>query len=119
VETVSFWRRVGALFIDWVVAALTASAITGAAYSGEGAANPFIPLLVFLVEVTLLLGLLGTTIGKRLLGLKVIGPDGRGIGLPRAFVRTALLCLVIPAVVMNDEQRGLHDIAARSRVVAA
>jgi uncharacterized RDD family membrane protein YckC len=116
VQTVSLGRRIGALFIDWIIAALSAAAITGTAVSGQGASSPFIPLAAFFVEVSLLTGLLGITIGKRIFGLRVEGPDGRGIGLPRAMVRTALLCLVIPAIVMTDDRRGLHDIAAKSRV---
>ena len=37
-------------------------------------------------------------------------------GGPVALVRTALLCLVIPALVMTDDKRGIHDLAAGSRV---
>jgi hypothetical protein len=37
--------------------------------------------------------------------------------VPRALLRTFLLALVIPALVRNDEGRGLHDIAAGSRVI--
>lgn len=116
-QTASLGRRFGALFVDWIIAALTAAAITGTNYAGQGASQPFVPLGVFFVEVSLLTGLLGTTIGKRIFGLRVEGPDGRPIGLARAALRTALLCLVIPAIVMTDDRRGLHDIAATSRVV--
>jgi uncharacterized RDD family membrane protein YckC len=119
VQTVPLIRRIGALFIDWIIAALSAAAVTGSAYSGSGSTSSFVPLGAFFVEVSLLTGLLGTTIGKRILGLRVEGPDGRGIGMPRAIVRTALLCLVIPALVMTDDKRGLHDLAAGSRVVRA
>ena len=35
----------------------------------------------------------------------------------RAFVRTLLILLVIPAVIYNRDQRGLHDLAADSVVV--
>ncbi|WP_332667140.1 RDD family protein [Aeromicrobium sp.] len=115
-QTVSLGRRLGALFIDWIIAALSAAAITGSAYSGSGASNSFIPLAAFFVEVSLLTGLLGFSIGKRILGLKVENPEGRPIGLLRALVRTALLCLVIPALVMTDDKRGIHDLAAGSRV---
>lgn len=110
-------RRIGALFIDWVIAALTAAALTGTSYAGSGASSSFVPLGAFFVEVSLLTGLLGTTIGKRAFGLKVEGPDGRSIGMLRAIVRTALLCVVIPALVMTEDRRGLHDLAAGSRVV--
>jgi uncharacterized RDD family membrane protein YckC len=30
-----------------------------------------------------------------------------------------LLSLVIPAIVMNEDKRGLHDLAAGSRVIRA
>ncbi|AXT84674.1 hypothetical protein C6I20_05355 [Aeromicrobium sp. A1-2] len=115
-QTVSLGRRFGALFIDWIIAVLTAAAITGTSYAGSGASGSFVPLAAFFVETTLLVGLLGTTIGKRIFGMRVEGPDGRSIGLLRAAVRTALLCLVIPAIVMTEDKRGLHEIASRSRV---
>ena len=50
-QTVSLGRRLGALFIDWIIAALTAAAVTGSAYSGSDASNSFIPLAAFFVEV--------------------------------------------------------------------
>ena len=51
-----------------------------------------------------------------MLSLQVVSPDGQPIGLPRAALRTALLCLVIPAVIQNEDHRGLHDILSGSRV---
>jgi uncharacterized RDD family membrane protein YckC len=117
VETASLGRRFGALLADWIIAALSAVALTGVKYPPENIRQNLIITAFFLGEVALLTGLLGTTIGKRLFGLRVEGPDGRPIGVPRALVRTVLLALVLPAVVMNHDQRGLHDLAAGSRVV--
>ena len=34
----------------------------------------------------------------------------------RALVRTALLCLVIPAVVWGPDGRGLHDVVAGTTI---
>jgi hypothetical protein len=45
--------------------------------------------------------------------------DGGAIGVPRALLRGVLLALVIPALVLDDLRRGLHDKAARSIVLAA
>ena len=73
-------------------------------------------LLAFWLEVTLLTGLLGFSIGKRICGVVVVGPDGGPIGIPRAAARTALVCLVFPAFVTNREKRGLQDVAAGSVV---
>ena len=43
-------------------------------------------------------------------------PVGWAGPLP-ALVRTALLCLVLPAVVYDRDQRGLHDRAAATVLV--
>jgi uncharacterized RDD family membrane protein YckC len=56
----------------------------------------------------------------RLLGLRVVrlGAGGR-LGLLRAILRFALLCLLIPAVITDRDGRGLHDKAAGTAVVRA
>ena len=115
----SLGRRIAALFIDWAVAALSAVALTSVSYPPKNPAQNLMIVGFFIVEAALLTGLLGVTIGKRLMGLKVENPQGKPIGIPRAVIRTALLSLVLPAIVMNDEKRGLHDIAAGSRVARA
>lgn len=118
--TIAGWpRRIGALFIDWFIAVLSAAAITGNPIGGSGDSSPFWPLGVFFVEVSLMTGLLGYSIGKRALGVKVIREDGSPIGFPRAVLRTALLCLVFPALINTEQQRGLHDLAAGSMAVSA
>ena len=119
VPTASLGRRFAALLIDWLIALLTVALFTGTDLSGTDAASPFLNLGVFFLQVWLLTGLLGFTIGKRLLGLRVENPFGAPIGLARAFTRSLLLCLVIPALIQNDEGRGFHDVAAGSRVVRA
>lgn len=118
-QTPSLLRRLGALLIDWIIAALSAAALAGMSYPPEDIPQNLIITAFFVVEMSVLTGLLGFSIGKRILGLKVENPDGRPIGLPRAFLRSLLLCLVIPAVVMTDDKRGLHDLAAGSRVALA
>ena len=118
--TIAGWpRRIGALFIDWFVALLSAAAITGTSIGGSSEASPFWPLGVFFVEVSLMTGLLGYSIGKRIMGIKVIREDGSTVGFPRAVLRTALVCLVFPALINTDQQRGLQDLAAGSMVVRA
>ena len=115
----SWPRRIGALFIDWFVALLLAAGVTGTSIADPEGAGPWWPLLMFLIEVTILTGLIGYSIGKRLAGIKVVRPDGSPIGLGRALIRTALLLLIIPPLVNTPERRGLHDLAAGSMVVKA
>jgi uncharacterized RDD family membrane protein YckC len=117
VKPPSLGRRIAALIIDWAVAALSAVALTNVHYPPKNPGENLVIVGFFIVEVAVLTGLLGFTIGKRILGLRVEAPDGRPIGLLRALVRTALLSIVLPAIVMNDDKRGLHDLAAGSRVI--
>lgn len=115
-------RRLLALLIDWIIAAFSAVALfgwTGVRFPPDGIRDQLIINGVFLVEVAILVGLTGFSIGKRIMGLRLINPDGRPIGVPRALLRTLLLSLVIPAIVMTDDKRGLHDLAAGSKVVKA
>jgi uncharacterized RDD family membrane protein YckC len=74
--------------------------------------------VVFAVQDCLLTALTGFTLGKRLLGLRVVRLDGRPVGL-RAVPRTVLLMLVIPALMMDRDLRGLQDKAAGTIVVHA
>jgi uncharacterized RDD family membrane protein YckC len=121
VEIPSLVRRLGALLIDWVIAALSAVTLAGVHYPpapiDKDPSETFIIIAFFVVEVAVLTGLLGRSIGKRLLGMKVENPDGRPIGVPRALLRTVLLAMVLPAIVMTDDKRGIHDLAAGSRVI--
>ena len=96
-------RRVGALFIDY-----------GAAYliSGFFAWDPLAILAIFAsIQIAFLPTIQGSP-GHRILGLRVVRVDGSWVGLWRPLIRTALLILVIPAVIWDADQRGLHDKAA-------
>jgi uncharacterized RDD family membrane protein YckC len=108
-----FGRRFVALLIDWIVCVLIASALTRhAAFDGRDPVNPAWPVLVLAVEYIVLLGTVGTTLGMRLLGIGVRRLDGGRVAWLWVIVRTLLLILVIPAVVYDRDQRGLHDKAA-------
>ena len=117
--SVAGWsRRFAALLIDWLACSLIAIAFlpaAGHAVNVLSEPRPWTPA-VFFAEDFLLTALTGVTIGKRLLGLRVIRLDGRPVGL-RAFVRTLLLVLVVPAMMMDRDLRGLQDKAAKTIVV--
>ena len=93
--------RLGAIIIDWAIA----SVIGYAFFDGSSAAV----LAVFAVEQIVLVSLLGYGIGHRVFSLQVQKLDGSPAGPLAAVVRTLLLCVVIPAVVFDEDQRGLHD----------
>jgi uncharacterized RDD family membrane protein YckC len=106
-------RRAAALAIDWLLCLLISYLVFDA--------NSMATLAVFAVENLLLVSTLGYTIGHRVLGLqvRVLGGEGRMVGLWRAAVRTVLLCLVVPAVVWDADGRGMHDKAAGTVIVRA
>jgi uncharacterized RDD family membrane protein YckC len=104
-------RRFGALAVDWGLCLLIAY---GLITHGYDQATGNWALLVFFLLGVLTVGTLGFTPGKRLFGLRVAA---LGTGRPhpgRAALRTALLCLAIPALIWDRDGRGLHDRLART-----
>lgn len=100
-------RRFGAIFIDWGIALLIAWALF--AQGDMQAANQW-TLVVFLVLRFVTIGTVGSSPGKRLLGLRVVAVNGLGrLPLWRTLVRTVLLGLAIPALIWDRDGRGLHD----------
>ncbi len=119
--SVAGWsRRLGALLIDWLACSIIAIAFFYHPQAGHAASVLSQPRLwtplVFGVEDFLLTALTGVTIGKRLVGVRVARLDGRPVGL-WALPRTLLLMLVVPAMIMDRDLRGLQDKAAGTVVV--
>jgi uncharacterized RDD family membrane protein YckC len=104
-------RRVGALFIDWILCVLIAYGLI--AHRDYAASNPW-SLVVFAALHLVGLSLIGSTPGKRLLRLRVVRLDGGRLMPLAVLIRTVLLLLVIPALSFDRDSRGLHDKAARS-----
>jgi len=109
----TFGRRSAAFAIDAVLSALVASVFVQADPDLPGIAGRA-PGWWSLVPLSLMyiLGMLfvGRTIGQRLLGLRIIRVDRHAAVNPwRAIVRTALLILLIPALIVDRDGRGLHD----------
>nr|WP_194719740.1 RDD family protein [Cellulosimicrobium arenosum] len=116
-------RRVVALVVDWTLATLVAYLFFRPAAHGFFEGISALPVwsqpLVFAIENVLLVSTLGSTVGHRLLGMRVRRADdpARMVGLGRAVLRTLLLCLVVPAVVWDTDGRSLHDRAAGTLLV--
>jgi uncharacterized RDD family membrane protein YckC len=104
------------LFVDWFASLLVASLISS--YAGASAdLERLLPLLVFFGEATLFTGLAGGSFGQLALRIAVVRLDGRPVTILHALVRTFLICLVIPPVVFNRDNRGLHDLAVNTLTV--
>jgi RDD family len=101
-------RRIGALLIDWLLCMI----ISLAAFRTQ-----YWTIVIFAVEVYVLTALTGFTMGKRLLGLRVVRLDGKPVGLWWSLLRTLLLLAVVPPLVFDGDLRGLHDKAANTLVI--
>jgi uncharacterized RDD family membrane protein YckC len=75
------------------------------------------PILVLLVEASLLTALMGGSFGQLVSRLTVVRLDGKPVNLLQALVRTALICLVVPPLIYNRDNRGLHDLAVGTVVL--
>ncbi|MGO1507171.1 MAG: RDD family protein [Microbacteriaceae bacterium] len=104
-------RRIAALAIDWAAAVI----ISIAFFQYDALAT----LLVFVVVQIVFIPTIGGSPGHRIVGMRVVLQNGAWVGLWRPIVRTLLLALVIPAVIWDQDQRGLHDKAVATVLIRA
>ena len=105
----SLRRRLFALCLDWLASTLIARLLVS-----EQQLSGWVTLAIFFAEVTLFTILLGGSAGQVVAGIRVVDIDtGMKIGVLAAFIRSALICLVVPPI-LSINGRGLHDRAVRS-----
>jgi hypothetical protein len=96
-------RRFLAILIDWGLASL----IVYLFFRPDPVALKVLAL--FAVLQVLFLLVLNGSLGHLIVGLRVVPVVPGYLGIWRPFVRTILLCLFIPAVIYDKDQRGVHD----------
>ncbi len=74
-------------------------------------------MAIFFVESSVLVGLAGGSFGMILARIGVARLDHQPIGLLRAIARQAMICLVIPTVVIGAERRALNDLVLGTVVI--
>ncbi len=117
-EVAGLGRRVAAIALDWFASILLSRVIFGQLTYGSPESS-FAILMIFIAEVVIFTWLMSASFGQRLLGVSVVRMDGGRLALWRVFVRTLLICLIIPAVVYDNTGRGLHDRAVGSVAIRA
>jgi hypothetical protein len=90
-----------ALVIDWGSAIL----ISVAFFSYDAWAT----LAIFAVVQIVFLLTINASPGHLIFGMRVVPIAGGYLGVWRPLARTVLLCLVVPAVIWDSNQRGMHD----------
>ncbi|GAB3619263.1 RDD family protein [Glutamicibacter endophyticus] len=104
-----FGRRLGALVLDWLIA----MAISAWLFNSDSWAT----LLTFCGFQIFMVGLFGHSIGHRVFGMQVQSMEGGPIKPWVGALRSVLLCVVIPVLFTDADQRGFHDRAGKSILV--
>jgi uncharacterized RDD family membrane protein YckC len=130
-----FSLRCGAILIDYIVlVAIVAFSTLASRLLGGGARSAgnssetvgiILALVIAALDLGVLPGLTGLTVGKWATGLRILRGDGKEIGIGRAFLRhfvgyplsfiTLGLGFVVAA--FTTRGRGLHDLIANTIVV--
>ncbi len=129
---VSVWPRALAIIIDGIIIGVIAgiiNAITAAGSTDPGrlAVSGSISGVLAFIYFIVLEATMGATLGKRLLGLRVVKEDGSAIGWGGSIIRNLLriidglfIYLVGAIIVWNTQRRQrLGDILAHTVVVRA
>ena len=91
----------GAIIVDWGLSSL----ISWAFFQYDA----FATLGIFVLSQYLFVLTLGSSVGHRAFGLRVVSLTGQGLGAWRPAVRALLIAVVIPAVIWDRDERGMHD----------
>lgn len=112
------WRaRLSALVIDWGASMAVAVGAFGGGVFEPNSWRSFMVLAVFFVQKALLTAFVGSSFGQLITGVGVTRVGGGPVGLFRAVARAAMVCLVVPAVVIGPDRRALDDLALGTVVV--
>ncbi len=112
------WRaRIAALIVDWAASMMVAVAMFGVGVLRESDWRAWMIMGVFFVQASVLTAFTGGSFGQLLARIAVIRLDGEPLMWWQAVLRTLMKCLVIPAVVIGAERRGLDDLVLGTAVV--
>ncbi|HEY7597767.1 MAG TPA: RDD family protein [Actinophytocola sp.] len=112
--------RLGALVLDLVIAALVTRLFVPMDVTRPEVMQTFnywAVLVWFLISVVTV-SLFGFTAGMAALGIRVVRLDGANmVGPVRAIPRAILTAVIIPAVIWDADNRGMHDKAVGTIVL--
>lgn len=130
-----FSLRCGAILIDYIIlvailafSTLVSRVLGGGARSAGNSSETvgiLLAVVVAALDLGVLPGLTGLTVGKWATGLRIVREDGREIGVGRAFLRHFVgyplsfvtLGLGFLATAFTPRGRGLHDLIAGTTIV--
>lgn len=113
-------RRLIALLADWWLAVLLADTFFPNPAPEDAAQimlHQTVIAAVFVAHRLLVTYLFAGSIGQLVTGVRVVPLRGGYIGWWRPVVRTLLILIVVPALIVDQDQRGLHDRVAGTVLV--
>lgn len=102
-------RRVIGLCIDWGISLLISA--------GLFASDNLATLVAFGLMQWLMVATLGASFGHMACRMRVLRLGHPYVGFRAAFLRVSMILLIIPAIVWDNDNRGLHDKLARTALV--
>jgi uncharacterized RDD family membrane protein YckC len=106
-----------ALLVDWLIAYGLAALAMTLGWVTPASLSTAVLVVWFVIGVTAV-RLFGFTPGQLALGLGVTTlREQKHVGLGRAVVRGVLIALVVPALFVDTDGRGLHDRVTGTAVV--
>jgi len=113
----SWFARIAALVLDWGASMLVATFLFGDGVIREAGWKSWMILAVFFAQSAVLTALTGSSFGQLLARIGIHRLDGQRLGWIRALARAAMICLVLPTVVIGAERRALNDLVLGTVVV--
>ena len=112
------WRaRVAAIIVDWAASMAVAAGLFGPGVVTGHDWRAWMTYAVFFVESSVLTVVTGASFGQLLARIGVVRLDRRPLEWWRSLVRTTFKCLVLPAVIVGADRRGLDDLMLGTVVV--
>lgn len=126
---VGFWRRFGAAFLDGLLFGLPLSLLLSIILGGEE--NEYlIEVITFLYFLLLPLFWNGYTIGKKIMGIRIVKMNGENVGIGNMLLRELVGRLIyiitfgigiIASAIMvaaREDKRSIHDLIAGTYVTS-
>lgn len=122
-----FWRRLAAGLLDGVIIGIPLSFI-GYSMTGESGTNLVTNILSLIYSVLIPVYWNGYTVGKRIMGVRIVKMDGGKVGVGAMLLRTVVagiiyavtlgIALIVSAfmVGLRDDKRSIHDMIAGTYV---
>lgn len=110
----SWGTRALALVLDWALCTGLAVLFFG---SWEDRVTSAMTMVLFFAESAVLCVLAGGSAGQLICRIAVVRLGRAPLSLPRSLLRAGMVCLVLPAVIVGTDRRGLHDMAVGTAVV--